>query len=116
MQRTVGVGGGGKKKVDGGANAHNFSFPIFVSSVWVIARFEYYIPCVSRKISSPLYGMVSLINQLQTRTINELDYDSDGEARELVSKLPPEISWESDLKLGILYNRLTKLWPFFGFC
>jgi hypothetical protein len=59
-----------------------------------------------------VYGMVSLINQIQTRTIYELDYDSDvdGQARELVSKLPPRILRESDLNLGILYNRLASNW------
>ena len=57
---------------------------------------------------------MSLLNHIQTRTINDLDFDSDGEARELVSKLPPETLWESDLNLGILYNRLATCWQCVG--
>ena len=52
--------------------------------------------------------MVSLINQIQTRgSVNDMDYDSDTESHELVSKLPPINLWESDLVLGILYNRFA---------
>ena len=51
-------------------------------------------------------NMAALINQIQTRnSVNDLDYDSDEDAHELVSKLPPSNLWESDLILGILYNR-----------
>ncbi len=50
----------------------------------------------------------ALINQMQARgSVNDLDYDSDTESHELVTKLPPINLWESDLVLGILYNRFV---------
>ena len=76
---------------------------------WAIyADTHYFIRCKRTQLSVIPQGMVTLINQMQTRgSVNDMDYDSDTESHDLLSKLPPINLWESDLILGILYNRFA---------
>ncbi len=48
--------------------------------------------------------MTALINQIQSRTVND-EYGVEGEAREIISKLPPASLRVADLVLDVLFSR-----------